>query len=320
MGKQASCERPCRFLQGPSRIWLTGRVGPRRWRSRHRRMKELQAHLVLKRIGRFPTTIAGLSVVLLFLVTAILGPLLVPYKYSDQNLSDRLQPPSPLHWFGTDELGRDIFSRIVVGSRDVYLVAGSVAVLAVLGGVLLGLMSGYSGGLLDEVIMRLMDVLLSIPALLLSMVVLGMVGPSRISVVFVVGLLYIPMVSRVVRSVVLDVKTRDFVDAAKLRGENRIYIVFREILPSVLPTLAVESSMRFSYAIFLVASLGFLGLGAQPPSPDWGLMVGEAQTWFQQAPWVLLFPAGAIALLVIGVAFTSDGLRRVLLPGGISRG
>jgi peptide/nickel transport system permease protein len=152
------------------------------------------------------------------------------------------------------------------------------------------------------------------------MVVLGMVGPSRVSVVLVVGVLYIPMVSRVVRSVVLDVKTRGYVDAAKLRGENWFYIIFREILPSVLPALAVESSMRFSYAIFLVASLGFLGLGAQPPSPDWGLMVGAGQTWFQQAPWVLLFPAGAIALLVIGVAFMSDGIRRVLLPGGINGG
>jgi peptide/nickel transport system permease protein len=280
----------------------------------------MQAKLALKRIGRSPSTVVGLFVVLLFLLTAIVGPRLAPYKYTDQDLSARLQPPSSVHWFGTDDLGRDVFSRVLVGSRDVYLAAGSVALLAVLGGTLLGLASGYSGGLVDEVIMRLMDVLLSIPALLLSMVVLGMVGPSRVSVVLVVGVLYIPMVSRVVRSVVLDVKTRGYVDAAKLRGENWFYIIFREILPSVLPALAVESSMRFSYAIFLVASLGFLGLGAQPPSPDWGLMVGAGQTWFQQAPWVLLFPAGAIALLVIGVAFMSDGIRRVLLPGGINGG
>jgi peptide/nickel transport system permease protein len=256
----------------------------------------------------------GFLVVFFFLVMAFIGPFVAPYKYSDQTLAERLQPPSAKHWFGTDALGRDIFSRILVGSRDVFLVAGSGAILAILIGLLLGLSSGYFGGALDEVIMRMMDVLLAIPPLLLSMVILGTVGPSRVNVVFVVGFLYTPMVARVVRSVVLDVRTRGFVEAAKLRGESSAYVLLREILPSVLPPLAVESSMRFSYAIFLVASLGFLGLGVQPPSPDWGLMVGEARTWFSQAQWILLFPAGAIALLVVGVAFMSDGLRRILLP------
>jgi peptide/nickel transport system permease protein len=267
-----------------------------------------------KRVSKSASSVFGFLVVLFFLVMAFVGPLVAPYKYSDQILAERLQPPSTTHWFGTDALGRDIFSRILVGSRDVYLVAGSGAILAILIGLLLGLSSGYFGGALDELIMRLMDVLLAIPPLLLSMVILGTVGPSRVNVVFVVGFLYTPMVARVVRSVVLDVRTRGFVEAAKLRGESSAYVLLREILPSVLPPLAVESSMRFSYAIFLVASLGFLGLGVQPPSPDWGLMVGEARTWFSQAQWILLFPAGAIALLVVGVAFMSDGLRRILLP------
>jgi peptide/nickel transport system permease protein len=267
-----------------------------------------------KRLGKSASTVFGFLVVFFFLVTAFIGPFVAPYKYSDQILAERLQPPSAKHWFGTDALGRDIFSRILVGSRDVYLVAGSGAILAILIGLLLGLSSGYFGGVLDEVIMRMMDVLLAIPPLLLSMVILGTVGHSRVNVIFVVGFLYTPMVARVVRSVVLDVRTRGFVEAAKLRGESSAYILLQEILPSVLPPLAVESSMRFSYAIFLVASLGFLGLGVQPPSPDWGLMVGEARTWFSQAQWILLFPAGAIALLVVGVAFVSDGLRRILLP------
>ncbi|HLC03904.1 MAG TPA: ABC transporter permease [Anaerolineales bacterium] len=266
------------------------------------------------RLGKSASTVFGFIVVFFFLVMAFIGPFVAPYKYSDQTLAERLQPPSAKHWFGTDALGRDIFSRILVGSRDVFLVAGSGAILAILIGLLLGLSSGYFGGVLDEVIMRMMDVLLAIPPLLLSMVILGTVGPSRVNVVFVVGFLYTPMVARVVRSVVLDVRTRGFVEAAKLRGESSAYVLLREILPSVLPPLAVESSMRFSYAIFLVASLGFLGLGVQPPSPDWGLMVGEARTWFSQAQWILLFPAGAIALLVVGVAFMSDGLRRILLP------
>jgi len=253
-----------------------------------------------------------------FLLMAVIGTWVAPYGYADQKLSERLQPPSAQHLLGTDQFGRDILSRILIGSRDVFIVAGSGTVLAVLLGLTLGLLAGYYGGLIDDIAMRLVDVLLALPPLLLAMIILGSLGPSRANVVFVVGFLYIPMVARVVRSVVLDLKTRQFVEAARLRGERRAYIMFRELLPNVLPPLAVEASMRFSYAIFLVASLGFLGLGVQPPSPDWGLMVGEARTYFQQAGWVLLFPAGAIALLVVGVGFLSDGLRRMLLPGGVS--
>lgn len=270
------------------------------------------------RLRRYPATLAGVLIVAFFILMTVFGPLLSPYGYAQQNLDNRLQPPSADHWFGTDQFGRDIFSRILVGSRDVLAIAGTGTLLAVLAGLSLGLLAGYAGGLTDEFFMRLMDVLLAIPPLLLAMIILATIGPSRLNVVLVVGVLYIPMVARVVRSVVLEVKTREFIEAARLRGESSAYIIFREILPNVLPPLAVEASMRFSYSIFLVASLGFLGLGVQPPSPDWGMMVGEARTWFEQAPWVLLFPAGTIAFLVVGVAFMSDGLRRMLLPGGVS--
>ncbi len=271
-----------------------------------------------RRLRRYPATAIGAMIVGFFLLMAVIGTWVAPYGYADQKLSERLQPPSAQHLLGTDQFGRDILSRILIGSRDVFIVAGSGTVLAVLLGLTLGLLAGYYGGLIDDIAMRLVDVLLALPPLLLAMIILGSLGPSRANVVFVVGFLYIPMVARVVRSVVLDLKTRQFVEAARLRGERRAYIMFRELLPNVLPPLAVEASMRFSYAIFLVASLGFLGLGVQPPSPDWGLMVGEARTYFQQAGWVLLFPAGAIALLVVGVGFLSDGLRRMLLPGGVS--
>jgi peptide/nickel transport system permease protein len=250
---------------------------------------------------------------------AVIGPLIAPYGYSEQVMSERFQPPSRQHILGTDRFGRDVLSRVLVGSRDVFVVAGSGALLAVILGLTVGMISGYTGGLVDEIFMRLIDVLLAIPPLLLAMIVLFTLGPSRTNVILVVGFLYIPMVSRVVRSLVLDLKTRQFVEAARLRGESTLYIMFREILPNVLPPLAVEASMRFSYAIFLVASLGFLGLGVQPPSPDWGLMVGEARNYYSQAQWALLAPAGAIAILVVGVAFMSDGLRRMLLPGGVSQ-
>lgn len=272
----------------------------------------------LRRMRRYPVTVVGTTLVLLFLIIALLGPLIAPYSYFEQSLSEKLQPPSRDHLFGTDQFGRDIFSRILYGARDVFITAGSATLLAVLLGMTLGLSSGYQGGYLDEVLMRAMDVVLSIPPLLLAMVVLFSLGPSRVNVILVVGLLYTPIVARVVRSTVLEIKTLQFVEAAKLRGESSIYILFKEILPNVLPHLTVEASMRFSYAIFLVASLGFLGLGVQPPSPDWGLMVGDARTWFYQASWVLFFPAGAISLLVVGVGFMSDGLRRMLLPGGVS--
>lgn len=271
-----------------------------------------------RRLRRYPATLLGFAIVGLFVLLAIIGPAVAPYKYSDQVLSDRLQPPSPEHLLGTDQFGRDIMSRVLVGTRDVFIVAGSGTLVAVLLGLALGLFSGYFGGLVDEIAMRLVDVLLAVPPLMLAMIILATLGPSRGNVILVVGFLYIPMVSRVVRSVVLDLKTRQFIEAARLRGESSAYIMFREMFPNVLPPLAVEASMRFSYAIFLVASLGFLGLGVQPPSPDWGLMVGEARNYFTQAQWVLLFPAGAIALLVVGVGFTSDGLRRMLLPGGVS--
>ncbi len=278
----------------------------------------LQIARLFKRLRRYPATLFGFTVFGVFFLMAIFGPLIAPYKYSDQNLANKLKPASAEHWFGTDQFGRDIFSRILTGSRDVFTVAGSGTMLAVFLGLTLGLFSGYFGGMIDESLMRLMDVLLSIPPLLLAMIILGTVGPSRLNIVLVVGFLYIPMVARVVRSVVLDIKTREFIEAAKMRGESNFYILFREILPNVLPPLAVEASMRFSYSIFLVASLGFLGLGIQPPSPDWGMMVSEGRTWFNLAPWVLLYPAGTIALLVVGVAFMSDGLRRMLLPGGVT--
>jgi peptide/nickel transport system permease protein len=272
-----------------------------------------------RRLRRYPATFIGFFIVGFFLLMAVIGPLVAPYGFSDQMLSERLQPPSRQHLLGTDQFGRDVFSRILVGSRDVYIVAGSGTLLAVLLGLTLGLIAGYFGRLVDEILMRLIDVLLAIPPLLLAMIILFTLGPSRSNVILVVGFLYIPMVSRVVRSVVLDLKTRQFVEAAKLRGETSLSIMFREIFPNVLPPLAVEASMRFSYAIFLVASLGFLGLGVQPPSPDWGLMVGEARNYFSQAQWALLGPAGAVAVLVVGVGFMSDGLRRMLLPGGVSR-
>jgi peptide/nickel transport system permease protein len=280
------------------------RERPRSWR------------LYWLRLRRRPAALVGTVVFCVFLFLALFGPWIAPYDYQAQDASLRLESPSLSHPFGTDQFGRDVFSRIVVGARNIFLIGGLGTLIAVGIGTAIGLGSGYAGGTVDEVVMRLLDVLLSFPSLLLALVLLSTVGPSNVNLVLVVALLYIPMVARVVRSMVLDLKSKEFVEAARVRGERRTYILFREILPNSLPPLMVEASMRFSYSIFLVASLGFLGLGVQPPSPDWGLQINEARNFFRIAPWTLLFPAFTIALLVIATSLMSDGLRQVLLPGG----
>lgn len=259
-----------------------------------------------------PISAFGTTIVIIFLILAVVGPALVPYQANQQIAADARQEPSAGHWFGTDRLGRDVFSRVILGARDILSLAGLGTLLSVMSGTTFGLISGYFGGLTDEGLMRFFDSLLAMPALLLALLLLGTIGPSRNSVLIVIIIVYTPVVARVVRSVVLGVKTKGFVEAARTQGESLGRILFREILPSVLPALAVEAALRFSYAIFLVASLGFLGVGVQPPSPDWGLMVKEARTNVQQIPWALYFPAGAIAILVIGVNLMADGLKRVL--------
>lgn len=272
--------------------------------------------LYWRRLRKRPAALVGTIVFCCFLFLAVFGPWVAPYDYQKQDAKLRIDAPTVSHPFGTDQFGRDIFSRIVVGTRNIFLIGGFGTLVAVVIGTAIGLASGYMGGAGDEVIMRLLDVLLSFPSLLLAMVLLAAVGPSNLNIVLVVAILYIPMVARVVRSMVLDLKNKEFVEAARVRGEKRSYILFREILPNSLPPLLVEASMRFSYSIFLVASLGYLGLGVQPPSPDWGLQINEARNFFQIAPWVLLFPACTIAVLVISTNLMSDGLRQVMLPGG----
>lgn len=307
-------------------------------------------------IGRFliallrsPQSAAGTVIVLFFLALALFGAQIAPYRANDQSNPPRHPPTAaPLErlkriWddpgqlfeaetyrfgpypFGTDTLGRDVFSRVILGTSSIFRVAGFGTLIAVVIGTFLGLFAGYRGGLIDEIITRVFDALLALPALLLALVILGIIRnvetePGSFqaaladnAVLLVIALVYVPIVARVVRSSTLEVKTRAFVQAAQIRGESWGYILFREILPSVIPALVVEASLRFSYAIFLVASLGFLGVAARPPSPDWGLMVNENRGgYYQLTPWALEYPAAAIALLVIGVNLMSDGIRRAV--------
>lgn len=271
-----------------------------------------------RRLKRHPLAVAGVAIFSFFLLMAFIGPWVAPYEFQAQNIGSRLSPPSWEHLCGTDQYGRDIFSRILVGSRGIFLLGGCGTLLAGLLGISIGLFSGYSGGLWDEILMRILDIFLAFPPLLLALVILATMGPSLTSLILVVAILYIPMLARVTRSMVLDLKTKEFVEAAVTRGESRWYILFQEILPNAYAPLLVELSMRFSYAIFLVASLGFLGMGVQPPSPDWGLQINEARSFFSRAPWMLLFPALAISLLVVATNLMTDGFRHALdpKPGG----
>lgn len=278
-----------------------------------------------------PLALAGLIIVNLFVLIAIVGPYVAPYEFdeilrAEDRRAMRSLPPSSQFIMGTDNLGRDVFSRVLYGARDTIglpLVATAIAVTI---GTVIGLMTGFFGGWFDEVVSRALDSLLAIPALVLALVMLTTivpvldtldnrliqsVGATNISIVLVIVLLYVPIVTRVIRSATLNVRDSGYVEAAKLRGESPMYILFGEIFPSVLPALAVEASLRLSYAIFLVASLGFLGLGVQPPSPEWGRMVLDARDQISTAPWALWFPVAAIAVFVVSINLMSDGLRRV---------
>ena len=270
------------------------------------------------RLRRNPAALGGTIVFLFFLLMAVFGPLAAPYGFEAQNIIQRLKPPSAAHLFGTDQYGRDIFSRILAGSSSIFLLSGSGTLLAAFIGVSVGLLSGFYGRLWDEALMRLLDVLLSFPPLLFALLLLATVGPSPLNLLLVISVLYVPMLARLARSMVLDLRTKEFIEAARMRGERDLVILFREILPNALGPILVEISVRFSYSIFLVASLGFLGLGVQPPSPDWGLQINEARSFFATAPWILLFPAGTISLLVIATNLMTDGLRQVLQPGARS--
>ena len=271
--------------------------------------------IIIAALFQKPSSSVGVIIVILFAFLAILGPAIAPYGHNEQIANDARQAPSFKHWFGTDQLGRDVFSRVILGAREVLSLAGLGTLVAVLLGSSIGLLSGYFGGFLDEIIMRLFDSLLALPAMLLALLLLGTWGTSPGGLLLVITIVYTPIVARVVRSVVLGTKTKAFVDAARLQGESLGNILFREIFPSTLPVLAVEASLRFSYAIFLVSSLGFLGVGVQPPSPDWGLMVKESRAFVTQMPWAMYFPAGAIAVVVIGVNLAADGLRKALQDG-----
>ena len=264
-----------------------------------------------------PTGRIGAALVALHLTAALLASWLAPYAPTEFHIPDKLQPPSAAYLFGTDQYGRDVFSRVLHGGRSALLIAASATAFGLLLGSALGTVAAYYGGKVDEILMRASDALLSFPSLLLAMLILSMAGPNVGNLVVGIAVVFSPRVARVMRAVVLGLRTKEFVEAARLRGESDLYIMAREILPNAVAPLVVEGSIRLSYAILLVGTLGFLGLGVQPPSPDWGLSVAEARNVVAVAPWLVAFPSAAIASLVVGANLLADAVHRALDPASV---
>jgi peptide/nickel transport system permease protein len=256
------------------------------------------------------TFVIGVAIVAFWAACAIFGHALVPYDPFADDMLNTLLPPSRDHPFGTDQLGRDVFSRVITGSRDILTVAPLATLLGTLGGTVLGLAMGYSRGLLDEVLSRIVDALLALPTVIVALLALVALGTSKITVVLVIAFGFAPIIARTVRAAVLAERELDYVAAAKLRLEGPLNIMFVEILPNVAPPVLVETTVRLGYAIFTVATLSFIGFGIQPPSPDWGLSIAANYGLIGGGYWwTVLFDGLAIASLVIGVNLIADGLE-----------
>ena len=285
---------------------------------RLKRIKEGLSVLFASRIA-----MVGLGIVLFWVFVAIFAPLLTPYTPLEQDWKSPNQGPSSAHILGTDELGRDLWSRLIYGARVVliilpisekYWVPGGTAILgvfvALLVGTTLGLVSGYYGGWLDEIVMRLLDAMMAIPVILLFLIIMAALGASAVNVVIAITIVGTPGIARLVRSLTLDIRTREYIRAAETRGESPWYIMFVEILPNARGPIIVDAMLRVGYAIFAMGTLGFLGLGMPPPSPDWGSMVAKGREFILEgAFWAALWPSLAIASLVVGLNLLADGLR-----------
>jgi peptide/nickel transport system permease protein len=272
--------------------------------------KDLPRHL-----RRVPDQmIWGAGIFILVLVVAFIGPYIAPYPYDQMDIMTRMAPPSISHWMGTDEYGRDVMSRMLVGGRLSLFMGIGATLLSVLIGVPLGLIAGYFRGHLEEVIMRSVDVFMSIPPILLGLLILAVTPPNILKTTVAVGVIYVPVMVRLTRSVTLDLSEEEFVLAARSRGERPYYIMALEILPNAWPPIIVEAALRVTFAIMIGAALSFLGLGVQPPSSDWGLMIAEARPFIHSAPWIVLAPGIALSITIIGVNLLGDGLRHMLDP------
>ena len=267
-----------------------------------------------RRLRRNRAAVVGAGVVLIFVLLAILAPVLVPYNPIQGNLNDRLQSFSGIHWLGTDELGRDLLSRILYGARVSLQIQIVAVVLALIVGVLLGSLSGYLGGYVDSIIMRCMDILLAFPGIFLALGIIAALGPGLVNLMFAAGISSIPQFARIVRASILSLKEREFVEAALALGSGSNRIMFRHLLPNCLAPIIVQSTLRMATVLLTASGLSFLGLGVQPPTPEWGAMLSNARSYLIVAPHVATIPGLAIMVVVVGFNLFGDGLRDTLDP------
>lgn len=270
--------------------------------------------VLLRRILRQKSGLLGALLILLFLNTAAFPGLFSNYDPLEMNKRHRLEPPSTQFWFGTDEFGRDIFSRVVFGSRVSLFISFFTVVLANIGGIILGVLGGYFGGLRDNIIMRLMDIMFSFPFILLAILIIAITGPGVFNVIISLSVAYLPYSARIARGAVLAVKENQYVEAARASGAGDFRVIMKYIMPNITAPIVVYVTMSFAFALLSEAALQFLGLGARPPTPSWGLMLNETRGIIEFAPWTGIFPGLAIALAVIGFNLFGDGLRDLLDP------
>jgi peptide/nickel transport system permease protein len=278
-------------------------------------LTELTVAPVLRRRLRLPASlIVGGSLVLVLLTIAALAQWIAPYPFDQMHIRDRFLPPSLHYLAGTDEYGRDVFSRLLFGSQ-LSLALGVTATLISMGtGVPLGLIAGYRRGVTDELVMRTLDVMLAFPPIMLVLLILAVTPPSLMKTAIAIGVLAVAPIARVTRSVTLDLMSGEFIEAARARGERLIYLLMCELLPNIWPVLMVEASLRVVFAVLLGAVLSFLGFGVQPPAADWGLMISNGRAFVDTAPWISLAPGIAMSITVIGISLVGDGIREVLDP------
>jgi peptide/nickel transport system permease protein len=275
---------------------------------------ETPVRRALRRLVRRKGAMFGLSVIVVFIAVALLAPVISPYDPAMQSYLLIRRPPSELHWFGTDELGRDILSRVIFGARA-SLLAGVISVaIALAVGVPLGLCAGYFGGFVDALLGRMTDAMLACPYLILAIALTFVLGPSLADAMIAIGVATTPILLRLTRGLVMSVKVEDYVEAARAIGNPPWRIVLRHILPNILPSLLVQATLSIAAAIIAEASLSFLGLGQQPPDPSWGSMLNAAQRFLVNAPWMAIWPGLAIFLTVLSFNLLGDGLRDALDP------
>ncbi|MBD8034189.1 MULTISPECIES: ABC transporter permease [Solibacillus] len=260
------------------------------------------------------SALVGSAIVIFFVLIAVFGPFIAPQGINEQNLSMRLQPPSAEFWFGTDDLGRDIFSRILHGARISLTVGLTAVLISAVAGSFLGIIAGYYGRWIDTIISRIFDILLAFPSILLAIAIVSILGPSLQNALIAIAVINIPNFGRLIRSRVLSIKEEEYIHAAKAIGMRNTRILWKHILPNSMTPVIVQGTLAIATAIIEAAALGFLGLGAEAPQPEWGKMLADARMFLLNAPWALIFPGLAIMLTVIGFNLMGDGLRDALDP------